>query len=196
MFRTTYQGHKKKSWVQSWVPWTIPKQLYLVDHLGTGSTSKVYRALTPDGFDCVVKMYVKRRDDDKSILDKSEFDKNAKAAIAREMKAYTKIYGDELKGYVRQQTLNGMYCLIHPYFKHPEKDSRIDLLPQISKRLLDCFVKGNQLFATSDQVWRHVGWFNDKLYLFDLADLETYTGNAVKLVEDHTKQLRDDKDDR
>lgn len=96
MLRTTYQGIKKKKWWSS-----PPKSLYLVDHLGKGTTSKVYRALTEDGYECVVKVYVKRRGDDKKFLSKNEFDANAKAAVTREVQMYKTIYGGELKGYVR-----------------------------------------------------------------------------------------------
>ena len=184
-FRTIYQGHKKTTfWAGN------PKQLYLVDQLGVGTTSKAYRALTPDGYECVVKMYVKRRGDDKKRLTKKEFEANAKAAVTREVQAYKNIYGDELKGYVWQQTLDGMCCVIHPYFKHPDKNKRFDLLPQIEDRLRACFVGRNKCFATSDQAWCHVGWFNGKLYLFDLADLETHTGSPGQLVQNHINQLR------
>jgi hypothetical protein len=160
-FRTTYQGPAKKGWFR------YPKSLYLVDHLGMGSTSTVYRALTPDGYNCVVKIYVKRRGDDKFVLSKRDFDNEANKAVAREVKAYKTIYGDELSGYVWQQKLNGLQCVIHPYFKHPDKEDRIGLLGKIRARLNDCFAKRGKAFATSDQVWRHVGWFKGKLYLFD-----------------------------
>jgi hypothetical protein len=190
-FRTTYQGHMK--WSGSWKPWSdswkSPKSFYLYDHLGMGSTSKVYRALTPDGYDCVVKIYVKRRGDDKIVLSEKEFDKQAKAAVEREVKAYKTIYGDELKGYVWQQTLNGFHCVIHPYFSHPEKGKRLGLLPLISDRLKNCFKKHNKVFAQSDQLWRHVGWFNGKLYLFDLADLEGGTGDFDDNIALHIERL-------
>ena len=71
VLKTTYQGPCTYSIRKRWKLLqmiTGPQTLFLVDHLGTGTTSKVYRALTEDGYDCVVKMYVKRQDDDKKIL--------------------------------------------------------------------------------------------------------------------------------
>jgi hypothetical protein len=142
----------------------------------------VYRALTPDGYDCVVKIYVKRRGDDKIVLTKKAFDDEANKAFAQEVKAYKTIYGNELSGRVWQQKMNGLQCVIHPYFKNPDKEDRIGLLVQIRARLI-----GHGAFATSDQVWRHLGWFNDKLYLFDLVDL--VPGGAGD-VDNHINRLR------
>ena len=144
----------------------------------------------PDGYDCVVKIYVKRRGDDKRRLTKPEFEANAKAAAGREVQAYKDIYGNELKGYVWQQTLDGMHCVVHPYFKHPDKNHRNeDLLRQIEERL-QCFVRRRKCFAEADQVWCHIGWFKGRLYMFDLADLEVCSGNAEQRVQNHMKQLR------
>jgi len=179
---TTYQGPLEGP---------PPTTLYVVDHLGTGSTSKVYRALTLDGFDCVVKMYVKRRGDDKRLLESDDFDKVAKAAVEREVQAYQQIYGAKLEKYVWQQTLNGLHCVILPYFEHPDSSSRIELVPQIRKILNDNFVKREKIFFESDQSWRHVGWFNNDLYLFDLADLETLTGSPEDAVDSHINRLLD-----
>ena len=188
-FRTTYQGSKKKTGF-----WNTPTPLYLVDLLGVGSTSKVYRALTEDGFDCAVKMYVRRHDDEGKKLEQKDFNEIAKTAVQREVKAYQKIYGDELSGYVWRQTLDGMHCVVHPYFKHPEKGDRIRLLNEIRKRLHECFAPHGRYFAEGDQVWRHIGLFNNKLYLFDLADLEAHPKGdrelAEQLVEKHIGRLR------
>jgi hypothetical protein len=150
-------------------------KLYLVDHLGTGATSKVYRALTEDGYDCVVKMYIKRLNDNKEQLKQTKFEENGKAAITREYNAYIDIYGDELKDYVWTQTLNGLHCLVHPYFKHVEKSCRQGLMSLISKRLKLFVPKDSDQFYAfdeSDQLWQHIGCFNGKLYLFDLGDLQ------------------------
>ena len=170
--RTIYRGNKKLKKIIPFIS-TVPRELYLVDHLGTGSTSKSYRALTSDGYDCVVKMYVKRRGDNKQQLTKKEFEKSAKEAVKREVKEYETIYGDELKGYVWHQTLDGMHCVVHPYFKHPNKDDRLGLRSKIIERLRDCFAKHDKYYVEDDQSWRHIGMFQGELYLFDLADLET-----------------------
>lgn len=171
-----------------------PRPLYLVDHLGTGTTSKVYRALTGDGYDCVVKMYVKRQDDDRNILERDDFDKNGKAAIEGEFKKYKEIYGAELRNYVWTDKLNDLHCLIHPYFKHVEKNCRRDTLPLICERLKELFFSKDKskyyAFDENDQLWRHIGWFNGKLYLFDLCDLKECSPDAAnKMVQSHHDRL-------
>jgi hypothetical protein len=65
---------------------------YIIDFLGNGSTSKAYRALTMDGRDCVVKMYVRKVDDEGILIDKKTYEKNAKAAVKREVDNFRKIY--------------------------------------------------------------------------------------------------------
>lgn len=194
---TTYQGPCTYSIRKPWKLLrmiTGPQPLYLVDHLGTGSTSKVYRALTGDGYDCVVKMYVKRQDDNKKILNKKDFDKNGKKAIDSEFKAYRKIYGAELHEYIWTEKLNGLHCLIHPYFKHVEKHRRRDTLPLISDRLKKLFLSKDKskyyAFHENDQLWRHIGWFNDQLYLFDLGDLKECSSDVLDdMVQSHHDRL-------
>mmetsp|Transcript_13819 Transcript_13819/g.26021 ORF Transcript_13819/g.26021 Transcript_13819/m.26021 type:complete len:595 (-) Transcript_13819:292-2076(-) len=185
--QTIYQGPKKlKGRIGP---------LYLVDHLGIGSTSKVYHALTLNGHECVVKIYVMRKDEDKNcILSEEEFMKNAKAAVKREYQAYKDIYGKELEGYVRMMKLNGLHCLILPYFKHVDKRQRKSLLSSTIRQRLKLFHNRRKnkfcAFHKSDQLWRHIGWFNGKLYLFDLGDLEDH--ELVKkndLIDSHCKRL-------
>ena len=196
ILQTTYKGPKKMEKGET----TFPESLYLVDHLGTGNTSKVYRALTSDGYDCVVKMYIKRQDDDKKILEENVFNNIAKEAIDGEYKKYQEIYGDELKGYVWTQVLNGLHCLIHPYFRHIEKIQRDDLLySEIPERLKLFATSNNQkiyTFHKSDQLWRHIGRFKDKLYIFDLGDLEEHDLKDEKMktadywIECHCDRLK------
>lgn len=188
--QTTYQGPLKRK-----AHTACPKSLYLVDHLGTGSTSNVYRALTLDGYDCVVKMYIKRQDDNNKMLTIDEFNRNAKKAINRENTTYKHIYGNELKGYVWVQIMNGLHCLIHPYFKHVDKSQRGMQLSSIIPERLKLFVnkktKKIYVFHESDQLWRHIGWFKDKLYIFDLGDLEVKHGleEANDLIRIHCDRL-------
>ena len=157
----------------------VPKNtFYLVDYLGMGATSKAYRALTSDGFDCVVKMYVKRRDDKNEFLDWRVFTKIAKAAVRKEVEAFKEIYPD-LKQYVGGRILNGFPCVIHPYFKHPTKDERVT--PLLDGPIRDCleqkFGLVKKKFQSFDQLWQHIGVFNETLYLFDLGDLVPFVGD-------------------
>jgi hypothetical protein len=117
--RTVYKGPMKRKRGRT------PK-LYLVDHLGTGSTSKVYRALTEDGYDCVVKMYVQRRNADKIVLPLNEFTRIAKKKVQKEVNMLKMIYKEELEKYVWQQTFEGVPCVIQPYFKHDHMSATPD----------------------------------------------------------------------
>ena len=197
LLKTTYQVPCTHSIRKGWKLLQVitgPQPLYLVDHLGTGTTSKVYHALTADGYDCVVKMYVKHQDDDKKILEKKDFDKNGKEALDRELKKYRQIYGAELHKYVWKEKLNELHCLIHPYFKHVEKNCRRDTLQLISERLEKLFLSKDKskcyAFEENDQLWRHVGWFNDQLYLFDLGDLKECSSSAIQdLTKSHHDKL-------
>ena len=128
------------------------------------------------------------------MIRKSCFDKNGKKAIDRELKAYRKIYGAELQKYVWKEMLNGLHCLIHPYFKHVEKNCRRDTLPLISERLKKLFLSKDKTiyyaFEEDDQLWRHVGWFNDQLYLFDLGDLKECSSDVANdLIKSHHDRL-------
>jgi hypothetical protein len=169
----TYKGPLKTTCNTTWKIWkNKPTTYYLVDYLGEGATSKAYRALTEDGYDCVVKMYVKLRGDDKFVLEKKEFDRNGKAAVSKEVQEYKVLYGDYLKGFVWKETLNGLQCVIRPYFKRIETDQRKnpEILEEI-REILHMFAKCNLQFPPDDEMWRHIGTFQDKLYLFDIADL-------------------------
>jgi hypothetical protein len=195
--QTIYRGPKKVEYDNKGVK-VYPESLYLMDHIGTGNTSRVYRALTKDGYDCVVKMYIKRQDDDKKILEEKDFNNKAKEAIDREYKKYQEIYGDELKDYVWTQVLNGLHCLIHPYFQHVEKSQRTGLLSSTIPERLKLFATANNgklyAFHKSDQLWRHIGWFNGNLFLFDLGDLEEHElkeeeKNAESWIQCHCERL-------
>jgi hypothetical protein len=153
--------------------------LYLVHYLGYGATSKVHRALTIDGYDCVVKMYVQHCDDDRATVD-------------QELNEYKEIYGDELKDYVRTITLNDMPCIIMPFFKPIKNDERNSVIHEIKKRLNELFVTKKKSFQPTDQSWRHIGTFNNKIYLFDLADLTEHdtTLSAQQSADEHVACLQ------
>lgn len=140
-------------------------------------------------------MYVQRRDSDKGIMSKEEFNRSAKEATTREVASYKERYGRELKGYVWKQTLNRLHCVIHPYFKHLDENTRIGSLDTIKQRLEACFTNGNKglgfVFEPEDQGWRHIGHFNNLLYLFDLGDLRRTTDTeAIEEFNLHIQQLR------
>ena len=165
--------------------------LYVVDYLGMGATSKAYRAITRNGYECVVKMYVNRHDDNEKLMEDKKFKRKAANAVAKEVKAYRQFYS-ELNDYVWGQVLNGFSCVIHPYFKHPLEDERGDDLLERIRARLEKFGEMKMKFDLSDQLWRHVGFFNDKVYLFDLGDLVRCKRNdtMIAAIDSHIVTLR------
>jgi Family of unknown function (DUF5898) len=154
--------------------------LHLIRCIGNGSTSKAYYAVTEDGFDCVVKMYVQSHGEGGKQKTMPQFKKDSKECVEKELENYTKIYSDELGGYVQTQTLNGFDCVIMPFFEPISLNERQDelVLRSISDRLGQIAGK-NMAFRECDQQWRHVGRFDEKIFLFDLGDLVTCEANTT-----------------
>ena len=164
--------------------------LYLLQCIGTGATSKAYHAVTKDGYGCVVKLYVQRYYDDGTMKTKQEFKDDSIAHVSREVKYYKKIYKGELEKYVWQRKLNGMDCVVMPFFDPVPVSQRKSEIPNIMSRL-ELFIKHNLAFHECDQSWRHIGRFNGQLYLFDLGDLETLEDEeaAGHQASEHTSRL-------
>jgi hypothetical protein len=57
-----------------------PNEYYLIDVVGSGSTSRAFRAVTSKGGECVIKMYV-RKYEENVPLSKKVFDERGKAAV-------------------------------------------------------------------------------------------------------------------
>jgi hypothetical protein len=169
--QTTYKGplhHPNPSL------WNIKKAMHLIRCIGNGSTSKAYYAVTEDGFDCVVKMYVQSHDEDGNQKSMPQFKEDSKKCVKMELQNYTNIYGDELRGYVQTQTLNGFDCVIMPFFEPISLDKRQnDLVLRSIRGRLKQIARKNMAFHECDRKWRHVGRFNRKIFLFDLGDLVT-----------------------
>lgn len=153
------------------------RDLYLISCLGRGantrSKSKVYRAITKRGYDCVVKMYVPHRAADHSLMTECQFDTFSDKLANEEFANFQKIYGETiLNGYVWREKLNGIHCIIMPYFEPVEKDNRTS--DEVRKAIvgqLNKFGNAGKEFHMCDQVWRHVGYFQDQIFLFDLGNL-------------------------
>ena len=59
-----------------------------------------------------------------------------------------------------------------PFFEPIEKEKRKSRAVKLGIRAtLDKFSKKEKKFKKCDQLWRHVGRFNNQIYLFDLGDL-------------------------
>ena len=98
--------------------WLQPKKFIEFQQLGVGETSQALRAVTEQGHECVIKMYV-RMFEDKVLLDKKEFNGIAKKSVVCELQCYMAVY-PELKQYVWTTELIGFPCIILPYFKPVE----------------------------------------------------------------------------
>ena len=168
--------------------------LYLVSSLGTGETSKAYRAVTINGYECVVKMYVKCRDDGKEIFDEKTFDRIAAQAVAKEVKAYNEFY-PELNWYVWKEVLNGFSCVIHPYFKQPKAEEQNDLLLEPIRGRLQLFGKKKMKFPLYHHPWHPVGFFEGKLYLFELGHLAPFEKDDTidEVTSNYITYLKGDK---
>jgi hypothetical protein len=57
-----------------------------------------------------------------------------------------------------------------PFFEPISLDERQNVLSSIRDRL-DQIARMNMAFHEYDRKWRHVGRFNEKIFLFDLGDL-------------------------
>ena len=168
----------------------LKADLYLLRCIGTGSTSKAFYAMTKDGYDCVVKLFVQKHDDDGTMKSKKQFEEDSKTHVTREVDSYYKIYKDELKQYVCKRKLNNMDCVITPFFEPVAISERLSLKNDIEGRLT-LFTEHRLGFRTCDQSWRHIGKFNETLYLFDLGDLVKCKDNdaAGRRADHHSKSL-------
>ena len=90
---------------------------YVVSIVGVGSTSKVFSALDKNGNLWVIKMYVKRTNDEDGLnLDVKAFKKIAKAKMEKEVKNFHPLY-QFLLGKVHHKKVIGFDCIIMPFFK-------------------------------------------------------------------------------
>ena len=142
---------------------------YILDFLGAGSTSRAYRAIDANGRECVLKFYV-RRYDNNMLLSPKQFGEDGLKAVEEEVANYHKIY-PEIKHLVSAIKVKDIHCVVHPFFIHTT-DRSAEVLEEIGQCLDDHFKETPLGFWDDDIAWRHVGRYDDKVYLFDLADLK------------------------
>ncbi|KAL3903115.1 MAG: hypothetical protein SGARI_005524, partial [Bacillariaceae sp.] len=147
-----------------------PAEFLVVDKIGAGSTSRALRAVTQSGFDCVIKMYVRKHDGNSPLTDK-EFRQAGYDSVTREADQYQKIYPG-LESNVWATNLNNFHRLILPYFRPiPKEERRSEEVLNGIRKALKSFETHNLCFAEEDVLWRHVGTYEETIYLFDLANL-------------------------
>jgi hypothetical protein len=136
-------------------------------------------------------MYIRKYEEEKP-LPKNEFDERGKAAVKQEVDCYHQIYGEQLRSLVWHQELNGHHCVILPYFEPVAKEDRSNHLEEVGAVLTKKFQPHGYRYMESDMRWQHVGKCEGKIYLFDLADLETCTKDVYKkYVEMHVECLKE-----
>ena len=163
--------------------------LYLVNFIRSGGTSKVYRAISESGHDCVIKMFVHCRGT--SIMSEKQFQRASKKLADEEFANYEAIYGtDTLMNYMWRETLNNVHCIIMPLFRPIQMEERNSKAVQDAITLrLQQFCKAGKVFEPDDQSWRHIGYFHDALYLFDLGYLVKLEEPVATYISDHWQCL-------
>ena len=161
------------------------KKYYVVGVIGSGSTSKVFHAVDLDCKEYAIKMYVKRFDGNK-YLKKKDFEKKARLSVTTEVKNFELIYP---KLNVVHEELNKHHCIVMPFFDPVPKDERMSRIEDI-QNVLGVFALKNLKYKDEDVRWRHVGLYEGKCILYDLAELEASTSNSfvTQHVEDFKKR--------
>jgi hypothetical protein len=159
------------------------KKYYVVGVIGSGNTSKVFQAVDLEGNEYAIKMYVRRFDGD-TYLTKKEFEENGRRSVTTEVENFNVIYS-ELN--VVRETLNKHHCVIMPFFRPVLKEEREGLLEDIKEELTKFALK-NLKYKKGDIRWRHVGLYDGKCILYDLAELEPSTG--TDFVAQHVAEFK------
>jgi len=109
---------------------------YLLSLLGTGRTSKAFRAVSKEGKQCVIKIYVRKYDESNNfqLIPQRQYEAAAKESVTREVHHYHKLY-PELKDYVWKQKLNKHHCVILPFFDPIDEADRHN--PDVQNEILD-----------------------------------------------------------
>ena len=81
---------------------------YLIHYIRRGATSKVYRCVTDNGYDCVAKIYVPCRFSDNTTMTEEEFLEFSRVQAAEQLASnFQTTYGSTaLDGYEWREHLN------------------------------------------------------------------------------------------
>lgn len=164
-----------------------PTLLYAVSVAGIGSTSKVFRVITSDGYEGVAKIYVKKHDDDKKReLSKQEFDRNATASVARELEVFEKVYPDIPVSIV---VLHKHPSLLMPFFKPICKG--YGTYENAIKDHLQELNRNGLAYEDEDMRWRHIGLYGkeENIQLFDFNNMRKIQDEVDDQVSKHWTTL-------
>jgi len=170
---------------------------HILDQVGSGRTSKGFLAVSSDGHECLLKMYVRKFD---------EVENYRAIPTNKEVQMYSQIYNKS----VSVVTLYRHLCLVLPYARPVREEEREYALDELKKLLKGKFrVKVKTLrkkkkkttcyckFKETDQVWRHCGFIAEKgkesFFVFELEDLEECVNEADHdmYIENHLQRVRD-----
>jgi hypothetical protein len=163
----------------------LKKKYYVVGVIGSGYTSKVFHAVDLDCKEYVIKMYVPRFAGN-TYLTNEDFEEKGRLSVTTEVENFKLIY-PELKLNVVCEKLNNHHCVIMPFFHPVPKDEREGCIEKIEK-VLTVFASNNLKYKDGDIHWRHVGLYEGKCILYDLADLEEST--SKRFVPQHVEEFK------
>jgi hypothetical protein len=159
------------------------KKYYVVGVIGNGNTSNVFHAVDLDCKEYAIKMYVKRFDGN-THLTKKEFEENGQKSVMTEVKNFNSIYPNLN---VFCQKLNKHHCVVMPFFDPVPKEEREGFIEKIEK-VLEVFASNKRKYKDEDVRWRHVGLYEGKCILYDLAELKASTNKGF--VAKHVKEFK------
>jgi serine/threonine-protein kinase RIO1 len=157
----------------------------VVGVIGSGNTSKMFHAVDLDCKEYAIKMYVKNLDGN-TYIKKKDFEEKGWLSVTTEVRNFKLIYP---KLNVVYKKLNKCHCIVMPFFFEPvPKDERESRMEDI-QNVLKVFASKNLKYKNEDVRWRHVGLYEGKCILYDLAELEASTSNSfvARHVEDFKK---------
>lgn len=157
--------------------------------VAVGETSKIFRAVRDDNFECIVKMYVREVDD--SGYEIENFNQIAKTAVKREMALFHEIY-PELKDYVWIENLCDRWCLLLPLLQPLSNEDRNtqetkDKVREVLKRI----AKKQHKYLERDQRWSRLGYFDGKIFAFGLDGLTKSTDDPKEVADAHMRALEE-----
>ena len=152
------------------------KSIYVVGLVGCGRTSKAYRVVTKDGYEGVLKMYVRKTDDNKMVIKNKTFMKIAEKSVKKELKIFQNTYPTMP---VSKVEFAGHHCLFMPFFRPlnfkeqlPPKEEICEVLKTIQG------ADSESLYYKDDDVsWRHFGMYRSKVVAFDFNNMEIIDSN-------------------
>lgn len=156
------------------------EKYYLWRDLGRGKKGRVFLGVNSTGKTCAAKFFLIDYGTDHRKEEITQEAREAwkaaqllatKAEADKEEAYWGQVYGDAFKSQTRVVQLNGLWCLLMPYFDPIWDSEREGYLDQIEQHL-NVFKSLRLRYSSDDLRWRHFGVRNKVVYVFDLGSLE------------------------